>query len=93
MKHHKSYQTGIEKWRSSRQIFLLNIDLSCPNPPEDWHSIIPEPSGFDQPNMYLDEIVGGYVLGSRGRPGFTELPSVVIAEAHIERLQRVCVSQ
>ena len=33
--------------------------------------------------------LGGYVIESRGRPGFTESPSVVIPEAHIERLQQM----
>ena len=48
--------------------FPLNIktSLSCPNPPEGWPIIFPVASDFDQPNLYLDEVVGGYVSGSRG---------------------------
>ena len=46
----------------------------------------PGPLDFDQPNMFLNEVVGGYVLGSRGRTGFTESSSAVISEAHIDRL-------
>ena len=43
---------------------------------DDWQSIFRGPSDFDRPDMYLDEAVEGYVSGSRGRPGFTESPSV-----------------
>ena len=83
-----------KKWRASRQISSLGISLSCPNPPEDRHSFFAGLSDFDQPNSYLDEVVGGYLPGSRGCPGFTGTPSVVIIpEAHNERFKRVPVCQ
>ena len=37
--------------------------------------------------MYLDEAVGGYVRGSRGRPGLKESPIVAIPEdGHVKRM-------
>ena len=48
----------MKKWHLSRQIFHLNINLSCPNPSEDWHSLFPGPLDFEQPNTFLDEVAG-----------------------------------